>query len=40
MTDKTKQTINPKGVMVHSTGANKHMLRRYVQPLAGDADYG
>lgn len=36
---KTKQTITPKGVMVHSTGANNPMLRRYVQPLAGDADY-
>ena len=36
---KTKQTINPKGVMVHSTGANNPMLRRYVQPLTGDEDY-
>ena len=36
---KTGQTITPKGVMVHSTGANNPMLRRYVQPLAGDADY-
>ena len=37
---KTGRTIRPKGVMVHSTGANNPMLRRYVQPLAGDADYG
>ena len=36
---KTRQTIKPKGVMVHSTGANNTMLRRYVQPLKGDADY-
>jgi len=31
--------IKPKGVMVHSTGANNEMLRRYVQPddgLLGD----
>ena len=35
---KTKQTITPKGVMVHSTGANNPNLKRYVQPLAGDAD--
>ena len=34
-----KQTIVPKGVMVHSTGANNPNLKRYVQPLAGDADY-
>ena len=27
-----KRTIVPKGVMVHSTGANNPMLRRYVQP--------
>lgn len=30
---KTKRTIRPKGVMVHSTGANNPTLRRYVQPL-------
>ena len=36
---KTRQTIKPRGVMVHSTGANNTMLRRYVQPLKGDADY-
>ena len=28
------RTIRPKGVMVHSTGANNPTLRRYVQPLA------
>lgn len=33
------KTIQPKGIMVHSTGANNPMLRRYVQPTAGDADY-
>lgn len=31
---KTKRTIRPKGVMVHSTGANNPNLRRYVQPTA------
>lgn len=31
--------ITPKGVMWHSTGADNPMLRRYVQPLAGYADY-
>ena len=30
----TKRTITPKGVMVHSTGANNPNLRRYVQPVA------
>ena len=30
----TKRTIAPKGVMVHSTGANNPNLRRYVQPAA------
>lgn len=30
----TKRTIRPKGVMVHSTGANNPNLRRYVQPAA------
>ncbi len=30
----TKRTIKPKGVMVHSTGANNPNLRRYVQPVA------
>ncbi len=36
---KTGRKIKPKGVMVHSTGANNEMLRRYVQPddgLLGD----
>lgn len=33
------QYIQPKGVMWHSTGANNPMLRRYVQPLPGYADY-
>lgn len=30
---KTAQRIKPKGVMVHSTGANNPLLRRYVQPI-------
>ncbi len=30
----TTRTITPKGVMVHSTGANNPNLRRYVQPAA------
>ena len=29
-----KRTIKPKGVMVHSTGADNPNLRRYVQPVA------
>lgn len=33
------QAIAPKGVMIHSTGANNPMLRRYVQPSKGDLDY-
>ena len=33
---KTGRTIVPKGVMVHSTGANNPMLRRYVQPAEDD----
>lgn len=37
---KANRTITPKGVMVHSTGADNPNLKRYVQPLAGDADYG
>ena len=32
---KTKRTIRPQGVMVHSTGADNPMLRRYVQPVGG-----
>lgn len=35
---KTGRVIVPKGVMIHSTGANNPMLRRYVQPAAGDTD--
>ena len=31
---KTGAKIKPKGVMVHSTGANNPTLRRYVQPVA------
>lgn len=33
---KTGQTIVPRGVMVHSTGANNPSLARYVQPSADD----
>lgn len=33
---KTGQKIKPKGVMVHSTGANNPTLKRYVQPAAND----
>jgi N-acetylmuramoyl-L-alanine amidase CwlA len=36
---KAKQTIVPKGVMIHSTGANNPNLKRYVQPLKTDANY-
>ena len=32
---KSGRTITPKGVMVHSTGANNPNLRRYVQPNDG-----
>lgn len=32
------QVIRPGGVMVHSTGADNPMLRRYVQPAPGDGD--
>ena len=35
---KTGRTIRPRGVMVHSTGANNPNLRRYVQPAASDPD--
>ncbi len=35
----TGQFITPKGVMVHSTGANNPTLKRYVQPLEEAADY-
>lgn len=33
---KTNQKIKPKGVMVHSTGANNPNLKRYVQPAYND----
>ena len=37
---RTKRDIKPKGVMVHSTGADNPTLRRYVQPVkGGDGDY-
>lgn len=36
---KTGHIIRPKGVMVHSTGANNPTLRRYVQPAEEDANY-
>lgn len=36
---KTGQKITPKGVMVHSTGANNPTLRRYVQPVVGQENY-
>ena len=37
---RTKRAIKPKGVMVHSTGADNPNLRRYVQPVkGGDGDY-
>ena len=35
---KENRTITPKGVMVHSTGADNPSLKRYVQPAAEDAD--
>lgn len=35
----TGTTIIPKGVMVHSTGANNPFIRRYVQPLDRDLQY-
>jgi hypothetical protein len=35
---KKGEIIKPKGVMVHSTGANNKTLRRYVQPLKTDAN--
>ena len=34
----TKETIIPKGVMVHSTGADNTALARYVQPARDDPD--
>ena len=36
---KTGRTINPKGVMVHSTGANNPSVARYAQPLESNSDY-
>lgn len=36
---KKGETIKPKGVMVHSTGANNPNLKRYVQPLKTDGNY-
>lgn len=36
---KTGQRITPKGVMVHSTGANNPLLRRYVQPARNNPNY-
>lgn len=34
----TGRTITPKGVLVHSTGANNPKIARYVQPSANDAN--
>ncbi len=31
--------LKPKGVMVHSTGANNPNIKRYVQPVRGEKDY-
>ncbi len=36
---KTGQKIVPRGVMVHSTGADNPTLRRYVNPVAGQEGY-
>ena len=36
---KAGQLVVPQGVMIHSTGANNPMLRRYVQPMVGCSDY-
>lgn len=36
---KEGETIKPKGVMIHSTGANNPNLKRYVQPLKTDGNY-
>lgn len=35
---KAGRTITPRGVMVHSTGANNPLVARYVQPVEGQAD--
>ncbi len=36
---KSGAKLKPKGVMVHSTGANNPKLRRYVQPVKGQENY-
>ena len=36
---KANQWITPKGVMVHSTGANNPTIKRYVQPLESNPEY-
>ena len=36
---KSGAKITPKGIMVHSTGANNPNLKRYVQPSTNDANY-
>ena len=36
---KAHATIIPKGVMVHSTGANNPMIKRYVEPEPGQENY-
>lgn len=36
---KAKKKITPIGIVVHSTGANNEMLRRYVQPSKTDKNY-
>ena len=35
---KAERTITPKGVMVHSTGANNPLVARYVQPVEGQSN--
>ena len=37
--DRAGRTIAPKGIMVHSTGADNPNLKRYVQPLPESPDY-
>lgn len=36
---KNTRTMNVKGILWHSTGANNPTLRRYVQPNSGDVNY-
>jgi len=36
---KKKETIKPKGLVLHSTAANNTSLKRYVQPLKTDGNY-